>query len=184
MNFTKTFISVFIVCIIQSPCSFAQLNLNADIQNYMTHRNGVLYGFGLGYTMSKTTINVGMTYSDLSKFRQNKDLVTEGGGTFSNGFGIKLNVTSLFDKENSSGMFWGLRGDLQFLEDETTSIFSFPFVSKSKAYMAMGQLGYLIKWENQLSAQLQISGGYVGHEKSEKNFILLLGIQVSRAFNL
>jgi len=184
-NYLKQLLFLFVPFILQVPYStYAQLNLAIDGHSYITNRVGNSYGLHVGYTLSNTTFNIGLTYNDLSGFKYGKNFALDGGMT-SNGFGIQLSANRFFNKENRSGMFWGVRGDLQFLEDTTSSVFfSPPIISHSTAHLALVQLGYHLKLKEMVSVQFLISSGYSRHVKFDKHLIFLAGIQFTKTFNL
>ncbi len=180
----RAFLFLLLAFLLQIPYSYTQPNLKVDYQTYITNRIGKIYGISAGYTLANTTVNIGATYNDIDGFRYGKNFARDG-VTTSTGFGIQLSATRFINPENRKGLFWGIRGDLQFLEDTHASVFfSPPIILRSTAHLAVLQLGYQLDLKEIISIQFLISSGYSQHVELDKHLIVLTGIQLSKTINL
>lgn len=149
----------------------SQTSLYFSMDGAYAGLSGQLYSIGANETLAHGSFGLGFTYSNFGeRLRRGIEYDT---AISSEEYGLSGYYTQFFQKERSSGLYWGLRPGIYFSK---TRISSFGRRSESSEFLISltGQFGYQIQVDESTSFKIQLSSGYV-----DRSWANLFGLQIS-----
>lgn len=178
----KNYRYIILVAICIAPIvSFAQVKTYVDFKVSIAKRPASAVGLGLEQNLGNSFLAMGLTYNEIGFYDYGPDFAVDG-GTNSRGLGFTFSYNKFFTKEKGLGLFYGWRGEMQVLSDNSVSFLSFPsnqFNNSSQAYIVCGRLGLMSREVRFTQWQIFTELGYTYNPDTYKHLMLNFGMQIS-----
>jgi len=180
MKILKRYSLATVLFLVMYQISLSQTSIQIYADAYLSHRYGRSYGVGIKQQFSNNVFGLGITMNNLTCFAQDSSLIGLG-CTSSTGIGYKFTVHKILkSKIFSDRVFYGLRTDLQFLEDVYIAPMEDPVETNTMVYMMLAELGYSIPLPKGFMIQGILSLGYNSHSLTDWPVTSLVSINLSK----